>query len=204
MIKIDALMFLIIIEFLLIFFGLTVFLFLKYRKQTMKVNIPGEEVQKLKDVIENKEKKIVELSGWKHKFTDSEKRFELTGIINAKLIEFFMGLIPDAEKSEELKKIIADFDYSDKELDTLKDENEKLNQKIKDFEQEIKGISGILQGSLSNKGSDTVSAEGDEFAEKVRKLEEELKNKEEECIKLKDTYADLEKEYNILYNKHAS
>ncbi len=115
-----------------------------------------------------------------------------------------MGLISDAEKTKGLEKIIADFDYSDKGLDTLKDENEKLNQKIKDFEQEIKGISGILQESLSNKGADTVSAEGDELAEKVRKLEEELKNREDECIKLKNTYADLEKEYNILYNKHAS
>ncbi len=203
MVRINALVFLFIIEFLLILFCLNIFLFLRHRKQTIKKIISDGEIQKLRNDIERQKNKIVELLSWKDMFNELDKRFQLVRTINVKLKDSLTVLIPEDERSEELKKIIADFEYTNKELDmcvgVLKQETESLNQKMKYFEDEIDGLSERLQRSVNKKEFDRILAERDELAGKLRKLEKEPNNRAKAYKDLQDKYTSLEKEYNALY-----
>ncbi len=204
MLKINATAFLFILELLLVFLGLSILLFLKHRKQTGEKVIYREKIEKLENNINDHEKKNKELSGFKEAFSDLRKKFNLIKNINIKLKKAIASLVPEAEKSEEYKKLIADIEQNNKELDmcidTLEKENKEFDKKITSFTDEVSGLSRKLKGTVSKAEFDRVAAEKKRLELRIEALEDKLNNKTAEYGKLEKNYMWLEKEYNALYS----
>jgi hypothetical protein len=81
-----------------IFLGMTVFLFVQYRKQTTKTIISKGEIMRLKDEIGNQVQKTTEISAWKTMFDDLKKKFEYIRRINTKLKKSIALLVPEAQR----------------------------------------------------------------------------------------------------------
>jgi len=203
MLRINALIFLFIIQFLLISAGLSIFLFFKYRKQAAKGTISQGEIRRLESEIETRKNEITALLKWKDMFTDLQKNFDQIKSVNQKLKEAVDTLVPEAERSKEFAQLITEIEQSNQELDTclgtLKKENESLNQNMQAFKDQISGLSGKLQNSVSKKEFQKILDENDYFQTQTEKLREDLKHKTKEHEKLEKNFIYLEKEYNALY-----
>lgn len=205
MIRINALAFLFTIQFLLIFLGLAVFLFIRYRKQKEKEIACEEEIGKLRHSIRDHKEKNEELSGWKSMFNELQGKFEKIKNFNSKLKKAIASLIPEAERSREYKELIADIEQSNKELDlcigTIEQENEELEQKITSYEKTVEGLTSKIEADYVSKTEySKLSAEKTGLEIRVKKLMDELESKTREQEKLDKNYKWLENEYNALYN----
>jgi chromosome segregation ATPase len=203
MIKVNALAFLFIIQFMLTFLGLTVFLYLQNKKLSVKEIISRGEINRLRSEIQDKEKINTELLAWKDMFDNLQKKFEQIKGVNAKLKEAIALLIPEAQRSKEYEQLIADIEQNNKELDmcinTLQKENEELDKKAKSFQREISELSTELQHSVSMEEFKKVSAEKKRLEIQVERLKEELDSMTKQYENLEKNYIWLEKEYNALY-----
>lgn len=203
MIKVHALAFLFLIQFLLIFLGLSVFLFLRHKKVNTKVVVSQGEIRRLESEIDNRKKEIAGLLRWKDMFNDLQQKFEKMKSINKKLMETIDVLVPEAERSKEFAELLVEMEQSKKDLDscigTLQKENEALSEQMRFSRDEIAGLSGKLKESVSKKDFQKVLNEKMGLETKVHELEEELKMKTKEYEKLEKNFVYLEKEYNALY-----
>jgi len=200
LIKVNALAFLFIIQFLLIFFGLTIFLFIKYRKLTIKEVITRGEISRLKSEIEGQTKENILLLRWRDMFIDLREKFELIKNNNIKLKETINLLIPEAQRTKEYEQLLADIESNNKELDmcigTLQKENENLNQRVKSFTVEMDELTHKLEHSVSEDKYQSLAAEKNL---EIKKLEEALKEQVRRYENLEKNYVWLEKEYRALY-----
>ncbi len=196
MIKVNALAFLFIIQFLLIFSGLTLFLFIQYRKQKQRNIFTYEEIQNLND-------QDAELLVLKDLYNDLKGKFEHLKNMNVKLKETIAKLTPEAEKSREYEEIINDIEQCNKDLEmcigSLEKENEELDKKIVSFKYDIQGLSKELLDSVKKVEFDRVVAEKNRLEIKVKNLKEQLDKKTKKNEKLDRDYLSLEKEYKALY-----
>ncbi len=203
MIKIDALIFMFIVQSMLVFLGAAVFMFIRYRKLAKKGFDNQTEIEQVNENVENPEQENEELIRWKEMFNDLQENFQHIRSANMKLQETIKELIPEAEQSEELKKMISGFEQTNKELDnclgTLEKENEELDQKIGDFEDEVHGLNRKLKSSVSKVEYDSLVADKNRLEIKIKGLQDQLNVKVEEYAKLDKNYMWLEKEYNALY-----
>lgn len=114
MLRINAKIFLLVIELTLFFLSLAVFFFFMYRKQSRKKSALERKNEAMLSKLEN--------------FSDNlEKKFRHIRDINARLQEITASSIPDSGKSEEYRQLMAEFEKSNKEFDicieALKKEN---------------------------------------------------------------------------------
>lgn len=204
MIRINALAFLFIIELVFIATGVAIFLFTRYRKQVLKEAALREEIQKKDDIIEEQQRCVIELSTLQDMFNNLKEKFRSIQEVNTRLKESIKALMPEAEKSQELEKIIADFEYTNKELDlcvgVLQEENERLQKEIANLKEGARSLSNKLQDSVSREEYEMVVQERDGLIKKVERLEDELITRIKDFETLKENYSMLEKEYNALYN----
>ena len=204
-IRISALAFLFTIQFLLIFLGLVVFLFARYRKQKQKEIRYKDEIGKLRHSVNNHKEKNEELSGWKSMFNELQGKFEKIKKFNSKLKNAIASLIPEAERSKEYKELIAGIEQSNKELDlcigTIERENEELEEKITSYEKKVDGLTIKIEADYISKTEyNKLSAEKTGLEIRVKKLMDELESRTREHEKLDKNYKWLENEYNALYN----
>ena len=208
MIKIDALIFMFIVQSMLVLLSAAVFMFIQYRKKAKKESDYQTEIEQLKENVGNPEQENEAVIIWKEKLNSLQGNFEHIRSANMKLQETIKELIPEAEQSEELKKMIAGFEQTNKELDnclgTLEKENEELDQKIGGFQDEVQGLNRKLKSSVSKAEYDSLEAEKNRLEIKLKGLQDQLNTKVEEYAKLDKNYMWLEKEYNALYESTES
>ncbi len=204
MIKVPPLVLLFLIQFLLIFLGLTIFLFLRNRKLSVKAIIVRGEANRLKSELTHMESKNVELSDSKNTLSDLQKKFEEVKNINAKLKDSINKLIPEAERTKEHEQVIRDIEQSYAELDSfiaiLRKEKEQLHEKSKSSESYINKLEKKLKQSVSKEEYDNLKAHNKSLELRFEKLKKDLEDKTGECESLQKNYIWLEKEYNALYN----
>jgi len=202
--RVDATAFLFILEFLLVFAGICVLLFLKHRKQKEKEIVYRERIERLQDNVREQEKQNEELSGFKEAFGNMQKKLDMIRAINLKLKQAIDTLVPEAERSEEYKKLIAEIEQNNKELDlcinTLERENEELSRDVTSFKDEVNNLSRKLKDAVSKAEFDRVVAENKRLELKIESLQAKLDDKTAEYEKLEKNYMWLEKEYNALYS----
>ncbi len=204
MLRVNATAFLIILELLLLLLGISILLFLKYRKQREKEIVYRDEIEGLQHNVREQEKKNKELSDVKEAFGNMKKKLDLIRGINIKLKQAVASLAPEAGKSEEYKKLIADIEQNNKELDlcidTLERENEELSGDIMSVRNEVGDLSKKLACAVSKAEFDRVAAENKRLELRIEALQDKLGNKTSEYEKLEKNYMWLEKEYNALYS----
>ena len=144
MIQINALIFLFLIQFLLIFLGLSIILFRQYRKINIKTTISQGEIRRLESEIDRYKKEVTGLLNWQTMFNDLQKKFEHATAVNSKLKTMIDALIPEAERSKEFQEILNDVEHNNKELSacigSLKNENEEINKQISIFQKRSRRI----------------------------------------------------------------
>ncbi len=201
--KISPLLFLTTLELLVIFAGLTIFLFIQYRKQKIQNILSQGESRRLQSEVGSQEKKNEELVVWKNMFDELQGKFEQVRNVNTQLKEAIEQLVPEAERSKEYEKLITDIEANNKELDgcigTIKKENDVLSQKVNSFEREVGGLSDLLEQSVKKTEYNKVVAEKNRLELTVNQREAELKDLEGQYEKLEKNYIYLEKEFNSLY-----
>jgi len=202
--RVDATAFLFMLELLLALAGVSVLFFLKHRKQKEKEIVYRDRIEKLQDSVREQERRNEELSGFKEAFANMQGKLDKVRAINLKLRQAIDTLVPEAERSEEYKKLIAEIERNNKELDlcinTLERENEELCRDVTSFRDEINDLSRKLKEAVSRAEFDRVVAENKRLELRVESLRDKLNNKTAEYEKLEKNYMWLEKEYNALYN----
>lgn len=203
MIQINALIFLFIVQFLLIFLGLVVFLLLKLKKTNIKSTISQGEIRRLESEIDKYKNEVTGLLNWQNMFNDLQKKFEHVTSVNSKLKTMIDALIPEAERSREFQEVLCEAESNNKELSacigSLKNENEEINKQMRSFKNEVDGLSKKLKDSVTRKEYENLLSEKSRLELKVGHLKDDLETKAKEIEKLEKNYMYLEKEYNALY-----
>jgi len=202
--QINALNFLFLVQFLLVFLGVSVFLFLKFRKTSVKFTIAQEEIRRLEGEIDKYKKEVTGLLNWQTMFNDLQKKFERVNSVNSKLKTMIDALIPEEERSREFQEILNEVNTNNKELSdcigSLKNANDALNEQVKSFEREVSDLSKKLIDSVGKEEYQRVVTENNKLELKVEHLKDDLDKKVKECDMIEKNYIYLEKEYNALYN----
>jgi chromosome segregation ATPase len=198
-INVSPLSILFLMQFLLIFGGCAVFLFLqnkKLRSERAKASCHND--------IEHELQQVNELSAWKDMFNALQEKFDHIRGINNKLKDTVTSLIPEAEKSKDYEKLIADIEQSNKELDlclaTMEKDNAELEKKSASYEKQVENLQRKMKEYVSKAEFDKSSAENTGLEMKIKKLKDDLESKTAEYGKLEKNYMWLEKEYNALYD----
>jgi len=203
MIKIPALLFLFLMQFLLIFLGLAIFLFQKNRKQSAKTILSQGEIRRLEAEIQTKDIEVSELLNLKKTYEELHGNFEQMRTVNAKLKEMVDTLIPEAERSQEMQDLLSQMEQNNKELDTclgtIQKENVSLNERLKSSERETEKLSTRMKDMVKKEDYQHVMSEKKNLELKLEKLKDDLDKKTKECEKLEKNFIYLEKEYNALY-----
>jgi chromosome segregation ATPase len=200
MIRINATLFLFIVEFMILFLGVAVIMFFQWRKQRGMSAVTGS-----KDDNSSGGNGISseELAKWQQKCTEYQEKFEKTKGINAQLQELIREIVPEAEMSEQYKKVIAEFEKNNKEIDmcinTLEKENQGLDERAYLADNKVEGIQRKMKDMVSGADYNMLAAEKKRLEIKVERLKDELESKIQEYAKLDKNYLWLEKEYNSLY-----
>jgi chromosome segregation ATPase len=204
MIQINALIFLFLVQFLLIFLGLSIIFFRQYRKINIKTTISQGEIRRLESEIDRYKKEVTGLLNWQTMFNDLQKKFEHITAVNSKLKTMIDALIPEAERSKEFQEILNEVEHNNKELSacigSLKNENEEINKQMRSFKNEVDGLSKKLRDSVTRKEYENLLSEKHRLELKVGHLKDDLEKKTKENEKLEKNYMYLEKEYNALYD----
>jgi len=202
-IKVPALLFLFLVQFILIFMGLAVFLFIRHRKLDIKATILQGEIRRLESELDRQKEEIEGLLGWPKMFSDLQQKFEQVQGINTRLKESVEALVPEAQRSKEFEQLIAEIDHHNNELNTcvgaLQNENESLTQRMISAARETEKLSGKLRESVKKEDYQRLESEKNGLELKVAKLREELDSKTKDCERLEKNFIYLEKEYNALY-----
>ena len=203
MLQINALIFLFFVQFLLIFLGAAVFLFLKLRKTNIKFTISQGEIRRLESEIDKHKEEITGLLNWQTMFNDLQKKFEHVTSVNSKLKTMIDALIPEAERSREFQEVLNEVESNNKELSasigSLKNENEEINKQMRSFKSEAEGLYKKLKDSVGKKEYENLLSEKNRLELKVGHMKDELEQKKKDYDKLEKNYMYLEKEYNALY-----
>ena len=204
MVRVNALAFIFIVQFLLMFLGIAIFLFIHCRRQTRRAVVSRQEIGRLNDDIRNQKRKSSELLKWKEMFEDLQEKFKQIKNINMKLKGAIETLVPDAEKSKEYKQLISDLELNNNELDSclesLGSKNDELEKKALTFEHKVEGLNRKLQDYVSKAKYNIAVSENKSLELKVDSLKKQIESQAKEYENLEKNYAWLENEYNALYD----
>jgi chromosome segregation ATPase len=203
-IKVPPLILLFLIQFLLMFLGLSIFLFLRNKKLRIKEVMARGEASRLRDDLKNMVIQNDKASGWENKFSDLQTKFEQVKIINERLKESINKLIPEANRTKEHQQVIRDIEQSYIDLDsfigTLRKEKEQLHAKTRAYESDMSRLSQKLNHSVPKEEYDKLKTHNKSLELKFDKMKKDLEDQVKEYNNLQKNFVWLEKEYNALYN----
>ena len=204
MIKVPPLVLLFLIQFLLIFMGVSIFLFHRHKKLRIKEVIARGEANRLRDELRNMVIQNEQVSGWGDKFSDLQTKFEQVKNINEKLKDAINKLIPEAKRTKDHEQIFRDIEHSYVELNSfigaLRQEKDQLQAKTKAYESDMSKLSQKLEHSVAKEEFDKLNIQKKSLELKFEKLRKDLEGKVREYDSLQKNYLWLEKEYNALYS----
>ncbi len=202
-IKINALVLLFTVQFLIIFVTLTIVFYRQYRKQKISAIVAQGESRRLTAEIAYQEQKNNEFSELQGEFGEMQNKYDQVKTLNEKLKASIDTLIPQAKRTKEHELVIKDIEGYYAELDsfvrTLRTEKDQLSTKSDTYEKDIAKISLKLKGSISKEDHDYVKAQNNRLTLEIDKHLEELAKAESSYSELEKNYMWLEKEYNALY-----
>ncbi|MBI4847487.1 MAG: hypothetical protein HY808_02780 [Nitrospirae bacterium] len=203
MIRVNALVFLFIIQFLLLFLCLSIFLFIRHRKLSVKATIAQGEIRRLESEMTGQQQEITNLLPLQDMIKDLQQKFEESKTLNVKMKEMIDFLVPEAERTKEFQQLLDEMEQSNKNLDTslatLQMENASLNEQMKSSRKEVDKLSTKLRDTVKKDEYQNVLSEKKSLELKVESLQTRLDEKTKEIEKLEKNYIYLEKEYNALY-----
>jgi len=203
-IKVPPLVLLFLIQFLLIFMGVSIFLFLRHKKLRIKEVIARGEANRLRDELRNMVMQNDQVSDWGNKFSDLQTKFEQVKNINEKLKDAINKLIPEAKRTKDHEQIFRDIEHSYVELNSfigaLRQEKDQLQAKTKAYESDMSKLSQKLEHSVAKEEFDKLNIQKKSLELKFEKLRKDLEGKVREYDSLQKNYLWLEKEYNALYS----
>jgi chromosome segregation ATPase len=205
--EIRPLIFLFIIQFLLLFAALSIFLIFRCRALSVKEALARKETVELRAEISGSSQQIevksAEFDQLKNTFDDLQQKFIHIKESNAKLKTLIEALVPEANRSKEFAKVIGEIEESNKELDscinTLQKENTDLEKKAKSLEREAEGLADLLQQSVRKEELYQAQSQKKALEIKMTKVERDLQEKTDAYDQLQKNYTWLEKEFNALY-----
>jgi chromosome segregation ATPase len=205
--EIRPLIFLFIIQFLLLFAALSIFLIFRCRALSVKEALARKETVELRAEISGSSQQIevksAEFDQLKNTFDDLQQKFIHIKESNAKLKTLIEALVPEANRSKEFAKVIGEIEESNKELDscinTLQKENTDLEKKAKSLEREAEGLADLLQQSVRKEELYQAQSQKKALEIKITKVERDLQEKTDAYDQLQKNYTWLEKEFNALY-----
>ena len=204
MLQVDPLLALLIVQFLLIFAGLTIFMIIKYRKLSAKEVKARREAHILDAEVIKQGQINDELKTWKVMFNDLQEKFEGIRIVNEKLKNSLAALIPEAERTKEFEQLIVAFEQNNETLDncigSLKKENEDLESKVAALEREAEGLADLLQQTVRREELDRALEQKQAIKLKHEKAIKGLDQLRTEHENLQKQYAALKKEFDALYD----
>ena len=201
MIRINATIFLFIVELMLLFMAAAIFMFIQWKKKSGSNSGPRSEQDE--SSFGDSGISSDELAVWQNKCSDLQGKFENTQKINGQLQKLIRDIVPEAEMSEQYKKVIDEFEKNNKEIDmcitTLEKENTDLDEKAYLADNKVEGMKRKMKDMVSASEYNIIAAEKKRLEIKVERLKDELESKIQEYAKLDKNYLWLEKEYNSLY-----
>jgi len=202
--QVDPLLALLVVQFLLVFAGLTIFMIIKYRKLSAKEEKAQREVLVLNAEVDKQGQINNELMAWKVMFNDLQEKFEGIRIVNEKLKNSLAALIPEAERTKEYEQLIAAIEQNNETLDncigSLKKENEDLESTVAALEREAEGLADLLQQTVRKEELERALEQKQSLKLKYEKTMKELDQLRSEHENLQNQNEALQKEYNALYN----
>ncbi|MBI5055939.1 MAG: hypothetical protein HZB61_04915 [Nitrospirae bacterium] len=203
MIRVNALVFLFIIQFLLMFLGLSIFLFIRHRKLSVKATIAQGEIRRLESEMTGQQQEITNLLPLQDMIKGLQQKFEESKTLNTQMKEMIDFLVPEAERTKEFQQLLTEMEQSNKDLDTslgtLQMENASLHEQMKSSRKEVDKLSTKLRDTVKKDEYQNVLSEKKGLELKVESLQTRLEEKTKELEKLEKNYIYLEKEYNALY-----
>ncbi len=164
-----------------------------------------KKIAELNTVISSQKNQITQMEGYRDMLDLLQAKFAESQEINANLAAELEILVPEAERSDELQKMVADFERNIKEMNTcvnvLEGENKRLGKKTHDIEGEVERLSHVVKESVSYEKYERVLFENDRLKEAIAELESQLKEKSESYERLQQNLETLENEYTALYEK---
>ena len=203
MLQVDPLFALLTVQCLLIFAGLTIYMFIKYRRLSAREAAAQRDLHVLHSEVDKQSQISIELAAWKGMFDELQEKFEGIRIVNEKLKNSMAALIPEAERSKEYEQLIADIEQNNKTLDncigSIKKENEELENTVASLEREAEGLADLLQLTVRKEELDRALAQKQSLKLKHEKTVTELDQIRTEHENLQKSHESLQKEYNALY-----
>lgn len=149
---------------------------------------------------------LQQIKGYRHVLDQVQTRFSEIQKGNVKLKDKLTVLLPEAERSEELKKMIVEFEGSFKDMDTcvevMEKENKHLVEQTAGFEAKIENLTSAAEQSIDKNTHETLLSEHNSFKQQVTDLENKLNEKDQAYESLQNNMKSLEEEYTALYEKH--
>ncbi len=204
MLQVDPLYALLTVQCLLIFAGLIIVMFIKYRRLSAREVATQRDLHVLQSEL-NKQAQIKnEIVTLKVVFNELQDKFEGIREVNEKLKNSLVALIPEAERSKEYEQLIADIEQNNNTLDncigSIKKENEELETTVASLEREAEGLADLLQKTVRKEELDRALEQKQSLQLKHEKIAEELDQVRTEHENLQKSHESLQKEYNALYN----
>ncbi len=179
------------------------------RRRALKKTLDSdEEVVKLNDLVKDLKQKVTALYMYKDMFQNLEKKFKKIHEMNGTLKQNLITAMEKLGESEEIEKMLSQFEHSNKELEmcagVLEMENKRLQEKMEGFEAEVNTLSDVLEESVTREEFEKVQAENESSSKKIEELESELQDKINAHTELQNNFGYLEKEYYALYKEHVA
>ncbi len=156
-------------------------------------------IKKLQDKLRKQKQRLADLIGTQEMVDQLKKRIEFLKNRNKDLKEKLLKAKDSDDKDKAYQEIIEELEATNKELylcvQTLEKENERLMNKIKEYEEGFHNINEDIVEIMKAGNGSSVSSE------EIEKLKAEIQEKDKEIERLKTELENLEKEYTALYKE---
>ncbi|HKN19736.1 MAG TPA: hypothetical protein VJW95_08055 [Dissulfurispiraceae bacterium] len=169
-------------------------------------------VRRLQRMVNSQKNTILGLMCYKDVFEGTRKRLAVLQHDNKELQDKIRDLIKGGAKGSGFEEAVAALEESDLDLEkyitVIDREDERLTEKFQVWEEEFKHISEDVEMSSDSAASDAVKyswilQEKETLTASNKELQEKLEEKDKKLEEIQVGYADLEREYMILYRRHA-
>ncbi len=162
-----------------------------------------DDVYKLQKIVKEQRKKIINLLGYRDLYESLQQKLITINKINKNLKDTILSIVPQAEISKELEKMLNKFEQNNEELNmcvrVLEKENDRFSHEIKGLEEDVEKLT---QSPADSVDREILISEKDALKGRVQELEDKLKHLEKAYENLQKNYDILEVEYSNLYKEH--
>ena len=171
-----------------------------------------DRVRRLQRMVNSQKSTILGLICYKEVLEGARKRLAVLQHDNEELQDKIRDLINGSAESSGFEEAAAALEESNRDLEkyitVIDREDERLTEKFQVWEEEFKRISEDVEISSDSAAGDEAKygwllQEKEMLTVRSKELQEKLEEKNKKLEEIQAGYAELEKEYMILYRRHA-